>query len=497
MKQLKKSVSFLLTLIMTFTLSITAFAAAEGDLDDGSITINDAVPGGTYKIYQLLYLESYDPDGGTDGKGAYAYKANSSWESWLKEQTQTQYVKIDSQGYVTWVDGANAADFAKAALAYAESQGIPADGEKTAPAAASGNTYSTVTFDPLKLGYYLADTSVGTLCSLNTTNPDAVIEEKNDVPTIEKEVQEDSTGTWGEENTAQIGDTIAFKTVITAQPGAEKYILHDEMSDGLTLDPDSIEAEVDGTPLEAGKEFTVDISGLGDDCDFHVNFVQNYLDTIDEETIITVTYNAVLNGDAAISADSNTNKTKLNYGEDSRLETTWDETKTYSFYFDIVKTKTDNTLLDGAKFELYDAKEGGDKIPLVKDSDGTYRVATKEEQAVSGFVSAEIEAANGRAAVKGLDADTTYWLEETQAPAGYNVLEERVKVAIADQNLSTTLTGETWADGDGGIHIINETGALLPTTGGMGTTLFYIGGGALMAGAAVIFAIKKHKENEE
>ena len=495
MKQLKKSVGFLLTLIMTFTLSITAFAAAEGNLGGGSIKINDAVPGGTYKIYQLLYLESYDPKGGTDGKGAYAYKANSSWKSWLKQQTQ--YVEIDSQGYVTWVEKANAADFAKAALAYAESQGISADGQETAPAAASGNTYSTVTFNSLKLGYYLADTSVGTLCSLNTTNPDAVIEEKNDVPTIEKEVQEDSTGAWGEKNTAQIGDTIAFKTVITAQPGAEEYILHDEMSDGLTLDPDSSEAEADGTPLTAGDDFTVVTSGLGDSCDFHVNFNQDYLDTIGEETIITVTYNAVLNGDAAISADPNTNKTKLNYGEDSHLETTWDETKTYSFYFDIVKTKTDNTLLDGAKFELYDAKEGGNKIPLVKDSGGTYRVATKEEQAASDFVSAEIEAANGRAAVKGLDADTTYWLEETQAPAGYNVLAERVEVAIEDKNLSTTLTGDTWTDGDGGIHIVNETGALLPTTGGMGTTLFYIGGGALMAGAAVIFAIKKHKENEE
>ncbi|MBM6687059.1 hypothetical protein H9X89_16030, partial [Faecalicatena contorta] len=91
-------------------------------------------------------------------------------------------------------------------------------------------------------GYYLVDTTVGTLCSLNTTNPDAVMEEKNDLPGINKEVKEDSTDSWGDENTAEIGQTVEFQTTISAKPGAESYVLHDVMSAGLTLDPDSIEA---------------------------------------------------------------------------------------------------------------------------------------------------------------------------------------------------------------------------------------------------------------
>ena len=269
------------------------------------------------------------------------------------------------------------------------------------------------------------------------------------------------------------------------------------MSVGLTLDPDSIKVAEGSTALTAGDDYTVSTTGLRDECDFEITFTQDYLDTIDGKTTITVTYNAVLNEDAKISTDSNTNKTKLNYGDDSHLETTWDETKTYSFFFDIVKTKTDNTLLDGAIFELYDAKTGGNMIPLVKETDGTYRIATEDEKADTGFVSAQIEAAGGQAEVKGLDADTTYWLHEIKAPDGYNILAERVEVAIKGGNLSTTMTGNKWNDGDGGVHILNEAGALLPTTGGMGTTLFYVGGGALMAAAAVLFVVKKRKENEK
>ena len=97
MKHARKLASLLLALVMVFALATTAFATQEGTLTGGSITINDAVPGQTYNAYQILYLESYNTE-----SGAYAYKANSAWETWLR--TQTSYVSFDDQGYVTWVE---------------------------------------------------------------------------------------------------------------------------------------------------------------------------------------------------------------------------------------------------------------------------------------------------------------------------------------------------------------------------------------------------------
>ena len=173
MKYAKKLASLLLALVMIFTLSATAFAAQEGEKTGGSITVDNVVKGQTYSVYQILYLESYNADA-----NAYSYKANSAWESWLK--TQTSYVSIDAQGYVTWVEGASAADFAKAAQAYARKNSIDSD-----PKAVTADS-TTVSFNNLKLGYYLVDSSLGTLCSLDTTNPDVTIKEKNGQPTNEK-----------------------------------------------------------------------------------------------------------------------------------------------------------------------------------------------------------------------------------------------------------------------------------------------------------------------
>ena len=93
--------------------------------------------------------------------------------------------------------------------------------------------------------------------------------------------------------------------------------------------------------------------------------------------------------------------------------------------------------------------------------------------------------------IKGLDANTTYWLEETKAPDGYNELAERVEIAIGDQNIETSLTGDTWQDGDGGVHIVNKAGDLLPSTGGMGTTILYVIGGVLVIAAGAALIIRK------
>ena len=212
---LRKAFAFVVALVMALAMIPASFAHAtpEGTLTGGSITINDAVPGQKYNAYQILYLESYNKD-----SGAYAYKANSAWETWLR--TQTTYVSFDDQGYVTWVESADPAAFAK--LAQVEAAKTTADATETAPAAAEGATYSSVSFTGLKLGYYLVDSTLGTLCSLDTTNPNVVMEEKNEVPTNVKTVEEDSTpGTYGEKNDADMGQTVNFQSTIIAQTGAQ------------------------------------------------------------------------------------------------------------------------------------------------------------------------------------------------------------------------------------------------------------------------------------
>ena len=477
MKHAKKLVSILLAMVMVLSMSTAVFAAKGTNDNSGSITINNAETGHTYNAYQILVLESYN----TEAK-AYSYKANPAWDGWLKEQTQ--YVSIDAQGYVTWVKDADAAAFAKAALAHAKEASINPVDTKTAES-------TTVAFTGLNLGYYLVDTTLGTLCSLNTTTTDVEMYEKNEQPPVKKEVKEDSTGNWGDENTAEIGDVVEFRTTIGAKPGAEGYVLHDVMTEGLTLDPDSIEA----TGLTKGQDenngdYHVVTTGLNDGCTFEVVFHQSYLDTITEDTDIVVTYSAVVNEKAVIYDGVNTNKTKLQFGEDNRDETTWDETKTYTFKVDVVKTDGDNKVLDGAQFKLYDAKTGGNEIALVEVSDGVYRLAKDGETGVE-----YITTVNGQLEIKGFDANTNYYLEETKAPDGYNKLAERVEIAVKEANLDASVSNDIWQNG--GVHVVNKTGDLLPSTGGMGTTLFYVIGVVLVAGAAVLLIVRKRTDSRK
>ena len=473
MRKPNKLVALIFAILASVAMLLPTSAYAEqGTNDDsGSITINDAEQGHTYNAYQVLVLESYNT-----GKGAYSYKANLDWAEWLAKQDQ--YVSIDTQGYVTWVKDADAAAFAKAALAHAKEANIAAKATKTADSA-------TVSFTGLNLGYYLVDTTVGTLCSLNTTNPNAVMEEKNVLPPVEKEVKEDSTGDWGDKNTAEIGQTVEFQTTIGAKPGAESYVLHDVMSAGLTLDPDSIVATglIKGQDANTG-DYHVVTTGLNDGCTFEVVFHQSYLDTIAKDTDIVVAYSAVLNENAVIAGDGNSNKTQLKFGEDSDYETTWDETKTYTFKVDVVKTDEKDKVLDGAQFKLYSAKTGGNEIPLVQVSNGVYRLAKDGEPGVE-----YITTVNGQLEIKGFDANTNYYLEETKAPDGYNKLAERVEIPVKDSNLEASVSNDTWQSG--GVHVVNKTGSLLPTTGGIGTTIFYALGGALVLGVIAVFLARK------
>ena len=477
MKHAKKLVSILLAMVMVLSMSTAVFAVQGTNDNSGSITINNAEEGHTYNAYQILVLESYNTDA-----GAYSYKANAAWEGWL--ESQTKYVSIDAQGYVTWVEKADAAAFAKEALAHAKEASIAPDAIKTADS-------TTVVFTDLNLGYYLVDTTLGTLCSLDTTTTDVEMYEKNEQPPVKKEVKEDSTENWGDENTAEIGDVVEFRTTIGAKPGAEGYVLHDVMTEGLTLNPDSIDA----TGLTKGQDenngdYHVVTTGRTDGCTFEVVFHQSYLDKITEDTDIVVTYSAVVNEKAVIYDGANTNKTKLQFGEDNRDETTWDETKTYTFKVDVVKTDGDNKVLDGAQFKLYNAKTGGNEIALVEVSDGVYRLAKDGETGVD-----YITTVNGQLEINGFDANTNYYLEETKAPDGYNKLAERVEIAVKEDNLEASVSNGTLQSG--GVQIVNKTGDKLPGTGGMGTTVIYIVGGVLVAGAAVLLILRSRRNTEK
>ena len=491
MKHTKKLASLLLALALAFALAVPAFATQEGTLTGGSITINDAVPGQIYKAYQILYLESYNKDA-----GAYAYKANSAWETWLK--TQTAYVSFDTQGYVTWVKDADAAAFAK--LAQVEAAKMTADATATAPAADEEKTYSTVKFENLKLGYYLVDTTLGTLCSLDTTNPDVVMEEKNEAPTNVKTVQEDSTGAWGATNDADIGQVVNFKSTITAQPGAENYVFHDKMSEGLTYKGDA-KVYTDETMMQelAAGNYMVNANPTDSDT-FDITFTQDYLNTITAATKLYVKYSATLNENANVGNDGNPNESKLSYGEINQdtgkpgSTTPPSETKTYTWDVGVFKyTMNGETekALAGATFTLRKNADGSNPIALVSEGNNVYRVAKTNETVTVTEITTD---ATGKFTIKGLDADT-YYLTETAAPAGYNKLAAPVTIVIGENGV---VNGTTEApQGVDEVKVLNQSGTELPSTGGIGTTIFYIVGGVLVVGAVVLLVTKKRMNNVE
>ena len=484
MKHMKKLASVLLTLVMALVLTVPAFAAQEGELTGGSITINDAVPEQIYNAYQLLYLESYNKDA-----GAYAYKANSAWENWLK--TQTSYVSFDTQGYVTWVEGADAAAFAE--LAQAEAVKMTADATATASAAAEGSTYSTVKFKNLKLGYYLVDTTLGTLCSLDTTNPDAVVEEKNEAPTNVKTVEEDSTGNYGKKNDADIGQTVNFKSTITAQAGAENYVFHDTMSAGLTY------TGVTGITLNSSavdaSNYTVTAPAADGDT-FDVTFTQAFCDTLKANDQIVISYTATLNENAVIAGEGNPNTSKVSYGDSSNTKYTPDsQTKTYTWDVDVFKyTREGETekALAGATFNLKKKTDDGlTAIALVSEGSNVYRVAMTGDNSTVTEITTDT---TGKFTIKGLDADT-YYLDETKAPDGYNVLAGPITIVIGDNGV---VNGTAEApQGVDEVKVLNQTGSVLPSTGGIGTTIFYVLGTILVLGAGVLLVTRKRMSAEK
>lgn len=556
MKHAKKLVSMLLALVMVLGMTTTAFAAhvMEGPDNHGGtpntngvITINDAIPRETYNLYQILYLESYSVTRDQDGnvtEAHYAYKANSSWSIFINSaDIKGKYVDVDDSGYVTWVQNASAADFAKKALEYAQNNGIdPVKTAEASPAIAPATT-STVEFTGLKLGYYLVDTSLGALCSLDTTNPTVTMQEKNEVPKNYKQVKEDSgpsawmgTETAQGENDADLGQQVEFRSIITVYPGTDNLIFHDQMCEGLTFtqaDVNNIAIQFTNTSgsldktLVVNSDYTVEFNADGKvqhvstditgNCTFHIKFSDSLFEELQNTSTytLTITYTATLNRNAVIGVEGNLNTSMISYG-DKYHATPGSITKTRTYGFTGVKIDAVTKAgLSDTEFELHANNAGmpGDVIELIDtgttDATGAeiYRVATAEDRAdsVDTSISKEnrpvilesfVTNDKGRFVINGLDA-STYYLVETEAKDGYNKLKDPVAVTISYDSATNAVVIKQGEQGTvSEVTIENGSGSLLPSTGGMGTTIFYIVGAVLLIGAVVLLITRKRMNAE-
>lgn len=500
MKLIKKIAAIMFAFMMVVSMSCNV-KADEGTTattgETGKITINNAVDGQTYTIYKLLDLESYESKKNEQGEeiGNYSYKPNKDWNSFIStavDSAGTKYFDVDENGYARWnVDETETAEFAKKALAYAKDEAHPIVGVSNKKE--KGND---LTFTNLSLGYYLVDSSVGALCSLDTTNPNATIQEKNGVPSVEKTITAGGTfANDGKSNSVNIGDTISFQIRIDVRKGANNYVLHDELSSGLTLkenpitkNPIHLQADENIKGGLTDQDYTLTINSTGFDVTFKPEFLKKHED---KDYSIMVTYNAILNEKAVIGGKGNTNETYLKYGEAS--ESIHSTTTTYTFRIPVFKYTNVNTPLAGAEFILStdpNCVDDTKNLKFTKNTEGKYRY---DKTGSTTLTSLDKGRDKGRIDVEGLKAGT-YYLKETKAPDGYNLLKKPVTITIDSE-------GKIYVDGsgevnNGDVRVQNNSGTLLPSTGGAGTTMIYLIGGALVLGSGVVLVTKRRVKNK-
>lgn len=499
MKTMKKLASVALALTLALALAAPALAA--------EVTIKlptpteDTDPNATesYKAYKIFDAdvagEEVNEANSTFDHVAYSISDNSPFYATVNGFAGITLTELREENGVKTFNVAVddtfvAADLAAALQAVVTAEGFTGEAIEADKAATLTENATLNLTD----GYFLIVGTLGSKAILDTVGQENVtITTKNDLPTIKKETP-DIEG-------LKIGDKVDYTITVNAKPGASKYVVHDTMGIGLTFNNDVV---IEG--LTAGVDYNVVAEGLEDNCTFHVVFAQDYLNTIDAAKDIVITYSATINSNATISVDTTTNKATLDYGENGHTEESEDtQTETPLYSFDLAKTNSDQMgkeVLTGAEFSLYDVAEGGEAIALVLVEDAEngnyYRPATAEDATTTTVIEA------GVVTIKGLGKGT-YYLQEDVAPDGYNKLNARTPVELGpDKNLGEVVTTTT-GEGDalktiyvsGGLRIENLTGAELPSTGGMGTTLFYIGGGVLVAAAGILLITKKRMASEE
>jgi len=483
MKTMKKVLALALAAIMVMALAGTALAAKESDSGKGgsaSITIklptdnagtDDEITYTLYKVFDatnsdsgISYkIDSVNGDLTNDMKSAGFLVddgGNVHYGTFTESATGT-YVVDGKKGTIT--DKTELDDTALAAIAaYAKDKigdykAKPSDG--------------TLKITNLEFGYYYISTTTGTVVTIDSTNPDATVNDKNTIPDVpDKSVTGIGTGSYDEEGQkalAQVGTTVSFSVEIVKVKGATNYVFHDVMDAGLAYNGD-----VAVTPADVVKNTT---TASGDT--ITVTFDNDKLAALADGTKITINYSATVTSDA-LNEDPAKNTATLDYGDGHTTDS--DVVEVYNAKFTVTKKDGTNTPLAGAGFVIANA-EG----KYYKYTAATGTASAKVEWVTSiddatEYTSGEDGKLNGE--FKGL-ANGTYTLIEKTVPAGYNKAADST-FTIAEKDYTATNLEQAST-------VTNNAGTELPSTGGIGTTIFYIVGAILVLGAGAVLVARR------
>lgn len=495
MKCTRKLASLLLALVMVFALATTAFAqdvTVTGGT--GSITISNAAKGETYTIYKL-----FDATVNADGSSiAYTGTIPESLKAYFSEDTN-DYISATPEAK----DGENMSEGLKTAL-----KAWTATATAAATAESDG---SALNFKELAYGYYVVTTTQGDqVISVDSTMPNVTIVDKNS--STPKDLSKTASS-----NDVSIGDTVtytvSFKTSNYYGAGTEakeivSYTIEDTLPEFLSnVTVTSIIVDNDGNNATAGDQFgvTAQFANKKIVIDWYDEVNNKFL--YDNGATVTITYTAVVTDKAAIDGNGNTNKVTVTWTTKGGDEPGPDKVETdetiFTYAIALKKVNNKGNALPGAVFEFpfY--------VKSTADANGAYIYAGTT--AGAGLTNQITTPDSGVIVVKGVKSGS-YEITEVTAPAGYNKLTAPVTVqAVKTSSTSTHTT--VYLDKDGNVVdvsakeievkvdidtiaatavvVVNKAGTELPSTGGMGTTVFYVLGAVLVLGAVVLLVTKK------
>lgn len=463
----------IISLLTVIFVTGTVVSAQNVDTSGGgsaTITIENASQGKDYTLYKL-----FDATVGANGEVAYTVPSG-------KTLGENDYFSVNSQGNVSAKENIDVSS--EAFKTWAASFG-----SQVATATAENNK---IVFTGLTYGYYYVQSSLGGTITVDSTTPNATLKDKNETKPIIPDDMDGGgktiivNGQTVTESSVKIGETVTYQikfeatnhvTEGTGDNVTSKLITQYTVVDtptNVAIDEDSVAVTVAGTTIDNYTK-SFDADGV---MTLTLPWADNDTSIYASPSEVVITYNATVTKEAQDGKANN--KASIKYTtEDGENPIDPDEpeypTLITTHSFTLNKTDENGKALTGATFRLYDAQTGGNEIKVVKVSDGVYRVAEDGEAGV------DIEA--GTAVVKGLKADTTYYLEETKAPNGYNILTERKAVTVTKDDAAK-------------VTVENHSGAELPSTGSYGTTIFYVVGSVLILGVLIyVIASRRVKKD--